>query len=87
VRHDRDICQGLGVLEIAPITDNDGVLSFSGPSIKVLIRANTLAILPPKTQGNRWDSFGPSDGTTPSLTAMYIAYPGPYAAAVVERIG
>ncbi len=69
---------GLGILEIVPVTTNGEQYSIAGISVLVAICEQTLVILPPKVQGNRWDFFAPSDGETPSLTAIYVAYPGPF---------
>lgn len=72
---------GEGVLEVAPVVHDEDTILLSADKANVTIRSNTLVILPPNIQGNRWISFGPSTETMPSLHALFVAFPVPYSQA------
>lgn len=72
---------GEGVLEVASVVHDEDKILLSTAKANVTIRPNTLVVLPPNIQGNRWISFGPSTETEPSLHALFVAFPVPYSQA------
>ncbi len=78
--------QGMGMLEIAPIITYDGELvARKGDMVRIPIKENTLAILPPNKQGNRWKFFEKGAFEKPGLVVTYLAYPGPYDSSTVRQ--
>lgn len=78
--------RGFGKLEIAPATSKNAEwVVHSEDMVTVPIKENTLAILPPNKQGNRWKFFDKGAFDRPGLEVKYVAFPGPYDGSTVKQ--
>lgn len=90
--HTRDVelilgREGLGHLEIYPVDEEGGeFIASEANKIRVTIQRDTLAILPPKKQGNRWIFIDQGTFNGPGLEVKYIAFPGPYTPRTVMQV-
>src|SRR3989304_1310920 len=78
--------EGRGVLEVVPVITEEGkIFPDTAHSQDITIERGTLVILPPNVQGNRWKSLESNSEPTPSLRALFVAYPASYESAVTRK--
>lgn len=77
---------GSETLEIVPVISDEENVRLSDNRVNINIGHNTLVVLPPNVQGNRWISFGPNTEIIPSLHALFVAYPTSYSQAAERPI-